>query len=336
MSSLLSTAISIFSIICMWMVFEKAGEPGWQAIIPVWNAWVLAKIANKKWTFWVQMIASGLLVVSILVITVLAFTTLSSNQVITDDFYYGDEYYYDEYDEYDYYGDEYEYYGDEYDFEDDYSTSELSLVKKHNIANLSSYDEYYDYDSDFQDSVAELDEAIGEIGIMIALGILIPFVIMLPMIAVSFIQNMGLAKAFGQHWAFALLLTFVNPVGMGILAFSDNIQYVGDDFNYTPSPAPAAAGAAYSAADYRPVEPVAPAQPANNNDYHAPGYQSTDYNPFEPSSNARVAPDVSEMPLRQQDTIPQVKHHCPNCGFESDRVPNPDTFCPNCGYLYRA
>lgn len=315
MGSLLSTAISIFSIVCMWMVFEKAGEPGWQAIIPVWNAWVLAKIANKRWTFWVQLIASSVVVVLILVITVLSFTNLANNTAITDDFYYGDDYYYDEYDEYDYYGDNYEYYGDEYDFEDDYSASELSLVKNHSITNLSSYDEYYD--SDFQDSSAALDEALEDIGIILALGILIPFLFVIPLIAVNFIQNMGLARAFGQHWAFAILLTFINPVGMGILAFSDDIRYVGDDYDYIP----AAAGVPYVSANQQPIKPEQP----------MPGYQNTNYNSFD--SNAQAAP---KMTLEKQDTIPQVKHRCPNCGFESDRAPNPDTFCPNCGYLYRA
>ncbi len=301
MASLLSTAISIFSIVCMWMVFEKAGEPGWQAIIPIWNAWVLAKIANKKWTFWVQLIASGVLTVAILVMTTLAFTNLASNKAITDDFYYGDDYYYDEY--------------DEYDFEDDYSASELSLVKNHSIANLVSYDEYYDYDSDFQDPTAALDEALEDIGIMLVLGLLIPFALILPMIAVHFIQNMGLAKAFGQHWAFAFLLTFIKPVGMGILAFSDTIRYIGEDADYYPD-------VAYMGAV--PYQPVKAEQPM-------PGYQNTNYNSFD--SNAQAAP---KMTLEKQAPIPQVKHRCPNCGFESDTTPNPNTFCPNCGYLYRA
>lgn len=302
MGSLLSTAISIFSVVCMWMVFEKAGEPGWQAIIPVWNAWVLAKIANKKWTFWVQMIASGLLTVAILAITVMSFTNLASNTAITDDFYYGDDYYYDEY--------------DYYNFEDDYSSSELSLVKNHNTVNLASYDEYYD--SDFQDPAAALDEALEDIGIMLVLGLIIPFILVLPMVAVYFIQNMGLARAFGQHWAFAFLLTFINPVGMGILAFSDDIRYIGEGADYFPDPA-------YMGAV--PYQPVKSEQPM-------PGYQNTNYNSFD--SNAQAAPAAPKMTLEKQAPIPQVKHRCPNCGFESDTTPNPNTFCPNCGYLYRA
>lgn len=37
----------VFSIICMWKVFEKAGVEGWKAIVPVYNGWVMAEIAGK-------------------------------------------------------------------------------------------------------------------------------------------------------------------------------------------------------------------------------------------------------------------------------------------------
>ncbi len=31
----------------MWKVFEKAGYPGWAAIIPIYNVYILLKIADK-------------------------------------------------------------------------------------------------------------------------------------------------------------------------------------------------------------------------------------------------------------------------------------------------
>ena len=34
-------------IIGMWKVFTKAGEPGWAAIIPIYNIYILLKIAGK-------------------------------------------------------------------------------------------------------------------------------------------------------------------------------------------------------------------------------------------------------------------------------------------------
>lgn len=37
----------IFSIVCLWKVFEKAGVEGWKAIIPGYNSWIMAEIAGK-------------------------------------------------------------------------------------------------------------------------------------------------------------------------------------------------------------------------------------------------------------------------------------------------
>jgi uncharacterized membrane protein YoaK (UPF0700 family) len=36
----------------MWKVFEKAGEPGWAAVIPIYNVIVLVKIAGRE-MWWV-------------------------------------------------------------------------------------------------------------------------------------------------------------------------------------------------------------------------------------------------------------------------------------------
>ena len=40
-------ALVIFMIAAMWKIFEKAGEEGWQAIIPIYNMYVLLKIVGK-------------------------------------------------------------------------------------------------------------------------------------------------------------------------------------------------------------------------------------------------------------------------------------------------
>jgi len=36
----------------MWKMFEKAGEPGWAALVPIYNLFVLVKIAGKE-VWWV-------------------------------------------------------------------------------------------------------------------------------------------------------------------------------------------------------------------------------------------------------------------------------------------
>jgi Family of unknown function (DUF5684) len=45
-------AFAIFIIAAMWKVFEKAGQPGWAAIIPVYNIYIMTKIGGKPgyWT----------------------------------------------------------------------------------------------------------------------------------------------------------------------------------------------------------------------------------------------------------------------------------------------
>lgn len=43
----------IYAVFVMWKVFKKAGRPGWAAIIPFYNGWVLFEISDKPgwWVF---------------------------------------------------------------------------------------------------------------------------------------------------------------------------------------------------------------------------------------------------------------------------------------------
>ncbi len=47
-TSLISIAFMIFIIICNWKLLEKAGEPGWKAIIPFYNLYTISDIAMTK------------------------------------------------------------------------------------------------------------------------------------------------------------------------------------------------------------------------------------------------------------------------------------------------
>jgi len=40
-------AVVVFIIAAMWKVFEKAGQPGWAAIVPIYNMYILLKIVGK-------------------------------------------------------------------------------------------------------------------------------------------------------------------------------------------------------------------------------------------------------------------------------------------------
>lgn len=46
----------VISIIPMWRLFEKAGQPGWQAIIPVYSSYMLYKISWKPSMFFITLI----------------------------------------------------------------------------------------------------------------------------------------------------------------------------------------------------------------------------------------------------------------------------------------
>jgi len=45
--SLIQLGLLIAAAAGAWKTFEKAGQPGWAAIIPIYNAWVLCKIVGK-------------------------------------------------------------------------------------------------------------------------------------------------------------------------------------------------------------------------------------------------------------------------------------------------
>jgi Family of unknown function (DUF5684) len=44
---LIILAVVVFIIAAMWKIFEKAGQPGWAAIVPIYNMYVLLKIVGK-------------------------------------------------------------------------------------------------------------------------------------------------------------------------------------------------------------------------------------------------------------------------------------------------
>jgi hypothetical protein len=61
-------ALVIVIIAGMWKTFEKAGEPGWACIIPIYNIVVLLKIAGKPlWWILLMLIPGVNLIVAILV-----------------------------------------------------------------------------------------------------------------------------------------------------------------------------------------------------------------------------------------------------------------------------
>lgn len=53
-------AIIVFMIIVNWKMFQKAGKPGWAAIIPIYNVIVLFEIIGYKW-YYIFLLFSGVI-----------------------------------------------------------------------------------------------------------------------------------------------------------------------------------------------------------------------------------------------------------------------------------
>jgi hypothetical protein len=64
---LVSTALLVLSLAAVWRVFTKAGESGWKAVIPVYNALVLLDIVARPW-WWLLLLLIPIVNVVVLII----------------------------------------------------------------------------------------------------------------------------------------------------------------------------------------------------------------------------------------------------------------------------
>src|SRR3989442_12093533 len=59
---------TVFEIAAVWTVFQKAGQPGWAAIVPIYNCIVWLKVAQKPvWWNLLAIIPLGNIVMAIIV-----------------------------------------------------------------------------------------------------------------------------------------------------------------------------------------------------------------------------------------------------------------------------
>jgi hypothetical protein len=57
----------VIVLVAYWKIFVKAGEAGWQAIIPIWSTIVLLKIVGRPW-WWLLLMLIPLVNIIVLVI----------------------------------------------------------------------------------------------------------------------------------------------------------------------------------------------------------------------------------------------------------------------------
>lgn len=70
---MLSLALIIISIVALWKLFTKAGQPGWASIVPIYNQIVLIDIAGKPiWWFLLMFVPVVNIVISIMIYVGLA------------------------------------------------------------------------------------------------------------------------------------------------------------------------------------------------------------------------------------------------------------------------
>lgn len=71
-SQLMSLAVTIFTLVCSWKIYSKAGEHGWACLIPFYNEYINFKVAKKKVLFIPYLIATILFSIAISVLLVCA------------------------------------------------------------------------------------------------------------------------------------------------------------------------------------------------------------------------------------------------------------------------
>jgi hypothetical protein len=49
-------AFVVIIVAAHWKIYSKAGQPGWAAIIPIYNLYVLTKIIGRPWWFLLLML----------------------------------------------------------------------------------------------------------------------------------------------------------------------------------------------------------------------------------------------------------------------------------------
>ena len=73
--SLIGLIVGIVAIAAMWVIFSKAGRPGWAAIIPIYNTLQMIWLVGRPW-WWILLLLVPLLN---LIIAVILMNDLSSS-----------------------------------------------------------------------------------------------------------------------------------------------------------------------------------------------------------------------------------------------------------------
>ena len=63
---IISLVLCVFVLVCMWIIFRKANKPGWAAIVPFYNLYVMFEITwGSGWRFLLMLIPIYNIILSI-------------------------------------------------------------------------------------------------------------------------------------------------------------------------------------------------------------------------------------------------------------------------------
>lgn len=67
--ALIYLAIVVLMIASLWIIFTKAGKPGWACLIPIYNLIVLLEIVGKPW-WWLLLMLIPVVNIIVLIIVI--------------------------------------------------------------------------------------------------------------------------------------------------------------------------------------------------------------------------------------------------------------------------
>ena len=90
--SVINLAVMVLTIIASWIMYAKAGEPGWAAIVPFYSSYVKFKIAGKKKLFWGYLVACIASIAGCILLILLMYEIIASGLSVMTSSYMGSYY----------------------------------------------------------------------------------------------------------------------------------------------------------------------------------------------------------------------------------------------------
>ncbi len=193
------------TVVSLWMLFQKAGDKGWKAIIPFYNSYTAYKLFWKKAMFWVTLVIA--LAASVINVGVMVRHSADMNgfvSAVADDVGMSEE--------------------DLINGNFNMTEEELNQAAENYTQRLGA-----DLESGADTRAANaLKALIANFSALDGVLLILAGILMLIAVIISIVYYSKLSKSFGHGVGFTLGLIFLNPIFMLILAFGKS-EYVGNN-----------------------------------------------------------------------------------------------------------